>query len=514
MTDPADNAAATTTGPAAADVLPTEERRLHPLSWLFVLIASLKQFVLPLLILVIFGGRDEDRYELIGALGVIAVLVVASVWRYFTYRYRVGDDSLQVRSGVFERSLREIPFSRIHNVALHQSLLHRLFGVAEVRLESAGGTRPEAEMRVLRMREALALEALVRRHARAAGEDAATDQATGEDPGTLLELSLGEVIRHGLISNRGMVVIGAGFAAISQVNPDLVGGLIERWATTLLGSLDLAHMGFMQYLVGGLSLALGFVLLLQGLSVALSLMQYYRFRLLETGPRLTTERGLLTRIRTSAARRRIQAWTLREGLLQRLYRRRSLQVDTASSRYQSEQRAFRDLAPVARPERCDALIRHLLPDADWPLPGWQPLHPRAWWRMALPGVTLGLLAAALLGWRWGAVGLFGLLWIPWALLVAHRNGQRAGYAINDELVAVREGWWSRHWRFAEIDKLQVLRLRRSPLDRRTGMASLWLDTAGAGSFAPPLRIRFMSLDQASALQARLSVDIARRPLRW
>ena len=50
----------------------------------------------------------------------------------------------------------------------------------------------------------------------------------------------------------------------------------------------------------------------------------------------------------------------------------------------------------------------------------------------------------------------------------------------------------------ELDKLQVLRLRRGPLDRRLGMATLWLDTAGAGAFAPPLRIRFLPLDAAQA----------------
>ena len=78
---------------------------------------------------------------------------------------------------------------------------------------------------------------------------------------------------------------------------------------------------------------------------------------------------------------------------------------------------------------------------------------------------------------------------------------------------MRAGWWSRHWRFAELDKLQALRLTQSPLDRRFGMASLWLDTTGAGTFAPPLRIRYLAESEARALHARLGREIARRPLR-
>ena len=52
----------------------------------------------------------------------LVALLAAAVWRYLTFRYRIGADSVFVRSGLFERSLRQIPFSRIHDVALHQTL--------------------------------------------------------------------------------------------------------------------------------------------------------------------------------------------------------------------------------------------------------------------------------------------------------------------------------------------------------------------------------------------------------
>ena len=86
--------------------------------------------------------------------------------------------------------------------------------------------------------------------------------------------------------------------------------------------------------------------------------------------------------------------------------------------------------------------------------------------------------------------------------------------MNDAVVAVRGGWWSRHWRFAEVDKLQALQLTRNALDRRFGTASLSFDTAGAGALAPPLRIRFLPASVARELHDRLAATLARRPLRW
>jgi putative membrane protein len=491
------------------------ERRLHPLSWLFVLLAQLRQFIVPLAALLFFGQRDDQAlWPLVG----VAVLALASVWQYFTYRYRIDGDSLVVRSGMLHRQLRQIPFARIHNVALHQTLLHRMFDVAEVRLESAGGIKPEAQMRVLRMADALALEELVRR--RAPAPDAAGDEATAIAPRveaparTLLQLPPMEVLRLGLVSNRGLLVLGGGAAAFSQFNPRMFSGVFESWGKAMFGWADAHHFGAQEYLAVGASLLAAFVLLLRAFSVLLALLQYFGFRLDEQGRRLTVEHGLLTRVRTSTPRRRIQAWTLHEGLMHRLLRRRSLEVDTAAGGEPGKQRSLRDLAPIARAEACDALVRHLLPGAQWPPERWQPLHRLAWLRLAWPGALLALLACAAACLRFGAWGLLALAWLPWSAFVASRHARHAGFACDERLVAVHGGWWSRHWRFAEIDKLQALQLAQSPLDRRFGMATLRLDTAGATSAGPPLRMHYLPEAVARELFERLGAAVAARKLRW
>lgn len=492
------------------------EQRLHPLSWLFVLVAQLRQFVLPLLALLVFGQRDEYAFWPLIGVGVLALL---SVWRYFTYRYRLEPSSIVIRSGLLHRHLREVPFARIHNVALHQSLLHRMFDVAEVRLESAGGARPEAQMQVLKLSDAMALEALVRRGtapSTSAPADAGADRAAGEARGeTLLRLPPMEVVRLGLVSNRGLLVLGGGFAAVSQVNSRLVGNLFEQWGQSLFGYADAHRFDAGVYVLAGASLVLAFVLLLRLFSIALALLGYFGFRLEAHGRRLTVERGLLTRLRSSVPRRRIQAWTLEEGLAHRLLRRRSLHVDTAVGEQPGQpSRGLRELAPIATAGACDALVRHLLPGIAWPPAQWQPLHPRAWLRLALPGVALSLCAGAALCWRFGPWGLLALAWLPWSVFVARRHAQHAGYACAGELLASRRGWWSRHWRFAELDKLQALQWRQSPLDRACGMATLSLDTAGASAWSPPLRLRYLPASEARALFERLGAALSQRPLRW
>jgi len=493
--------------PTAADA----ERRLHPMSWLFVLIQQLKQFIFPLLALLLFGQRDT--YALWGLVGV-GVLALVSVWQYFTYRYGVVGDALVVRSGVLQRSVRVIPFARIHNVGLKQSLLHRLVGVAEVQLESAGGNKPEAQMRVLKLEDALALETLVRNRGAVAAEGA---QAEPEAI-PLFSMDNGEVLRLGLVSNRGTILLAAAFGGMWQF-PGLREGLFEDFGRALFGWAGDQHLGPAGYVLGGLSLLLLGIVVLRLLSMLIALLQYHGFELRELGKRLTVERGLLARWRTSASRRRIQAWTLHEGVLHRLLKRRSLHVDTAVTEEEqysqdSSQRALRELAPIGTPEACDQLVEHLLPNAQWGALDWNLLPPATWWRLWWTGVPMVLLATVAVTWRFGAWGLLVLAWLPWSAFVAWQHARRLAWVVNDGLVAVRGGWWTRHWRFAEIDKLQALQLSRNAVDRRHGTATLAFDTAGANAMGPQLRIRFMPVGDARALYDRLAGTLAQRPLRW
>ena len=198
--------------------------RLNPWSWLFVLLMQLRHYLLPLVALLVFGQRgDRDpMWAQLIPLSAIAALVVVSVLQYLSYRYRIGSDAITVRSGLLSRNRREIPFARIHNVEVRQNPLHRLFGVAELRLESAGGVRPEAEMRVLKLDQALALERLVRQRGQApqtVAGDAPQDIANDDDEQVLLRLSAWDVVRMGLLSNRGWALAVAALGVLFQTVP-------------------------------------------------------------------------------------------------------------------------------------------------------------------------------------------------------------------------------------------------------------------------------------------------------
>jgi putative membrane protein len=496
-----------TTASEPAPGLAAVERRLHPLSWLFLLLAQLRQFAIPLIALLLFGTGGDRPWELIGAASAV-LLALGAVLQYFSYRFRIEADELTIRSGIFQRTVRHIPLRRIQNVALRRSLLHRLAGVAEVRLESAAGSqRAEAEMRVLSLADAAALEALVQASRR--GLDPAADGQAGEGQAAsaapLLQLPTAELVRLGLASNRGMVVVAAALGALSQYARDGFGRSIRAAAELTTGAVRELMPGPTEWLAGVLVLLLAALLLLRLLSVVLAILRLHGFRLDQDGERLSVEAGLLTRLRGHASRHKIQRWMLTQNLWLRLMGRFGLRIETAAAHGPgSDRQALTELVPIAPQATVDALLQRWLPALDWPRLDWQPLHPQAWRRFLLPPLLLTVAATLLLVLRTGPWGLLLLGLLPLWWLRAWRLARWSGWWVDARFVAWRSGWPDRHWQLVEIDRIQLLRVEQSPFDRRRGMASLLIDTAGADPRQPALRLRYLPEDTVRELAGRLS----------
>ncbi|MCX7557653.1 PH domain-containing protein [Xanthomonadaceae bacterium JHOS43] len=499
------------------------ERRLHPLSWMFVLLLQIKGFALPLIALLVFG-RNEDSWQWWGLIAV-ALMTLAAVAQYFTYRFRIDADELVIRSGLFQRNVRHVPLARIQSVALHRNLLHQIAGVAEVRLESAvGGDEPEAQMRVLSMADAAALERVIehrRGAARAVVAAASGDAPAMAMPGApdapatqvLLQLPLLELLKLGLASNRGTVLLAAGAGALMQFGGEVVFEKLGDWPRQGLEWLTTLGVSLLVWATLGLVILLLAVIAGRVLGIVLTLLAHFRFTLEQAGPRVSVERGLLTRIRASAPLRRIQHWTLRQGVVLRLFGRSSLRVETAALRMGNEEQTVSELVPVASPDTLDALLRRWLPE--WPGQfEFRPLHPRAWRRLCLAPCILTLGASAVLLHFIGLKALFGLALVPFWVWLARQQARAAGYAVEGDFLVWRSGWLDRRISFTRIEKLQGLRLVQSPFDRRHGMASLNADTAGAHPLGHRLHLIHLPESEARALYRRLATHLARTPWQW
>ena len=134
------------TGPQIPDAPPMEW--LHPTSLIFDVIAHGRTYIVPAMI-ALFSAASGNWGGIWFAAIFFVPAITVSIIRFFTLRFVIRDHELIVTEGLLFRKARTVPVSRIQNVDLVQNVLHRLIGVAEVRVETASGTEPEAVLRVL-----------------------------------------------------------------------------------------------------------------------------------------------------------------------------------------------------------------------------------------------------------------------------------------------------------------------------------------------------------------------------
>jgi putative membrane protein len=439
-------------------------------------------------------------------LGIGVMIVPLAIARYFTFSYRMNSDRIIIRSGLLHKTVRDIAFTRIQNVSLNQGVLQRLMGVAEVHLETGGSEKEEGRMRVLGLSEARQLQSIIRSQ-----EITAHTLNTPKDTEQLLlTLPVRELLKLGFISNRGMLLVAAGIGGLMQLNWQLPQKIFRQASAWLWDhSTELSHNSITAYVIGGIIFLLTGFVLLRIISMLQAVLHYHGFLLSSDVHRLSIERGLLNRFQGSLPRTRIQAWTLQQGWLQRQFQRFALRIDAAAGRVKSEHKEAQwQLAPIADAAGIQGIIDAVLPNKSWPIVQWRPLHPHAWKRKFKTPATL-LLVPTLIGayWAWPFAALMLLaypcLWLQSTLWARH-----AGYSFQQDLIAVREGWIDKTWRFAEVRKVQAVYLQQSPFDRRYGMATVFCDTINAGAFEPDLAVRYLPFEEALRLYHEISAKIS------
>lgn len=71
----------------------------------------------------------------------IVFFALGYVWSrlvYHFYQYELRDDEFRKEYGVFNKKYASIPYDRIQNVDISRTLLQRIFGISEIRIQTAG----------------------------------------------------------------------------------------------------------------------------------------------------------------------------------------------------------------------------------------------------------------------------------------------------------------------------------------------------------------------------------------
>ncbi len=468
--------------------------RLHPWTLLFELLGVARQLLIPLLYWVI------SDFSIFGALLVLVfglLSLLLTIARYRSFRYRVAADELVIEQGLLRHQERHIPLANIQEIRLEQNLIQRWLGVARADIETSTGNGVEASLAVLAVSDIAHLRRSVFGVQAAAAVSPVPAPDAAETP--LLALSPRALLAAGLTSNSIFTLflaLGALFRfaeewlpedkrravwhaiadatrALGQQSPWTAAALLACWAGALL-------------------------LLSVTLSGLLSLVRFYDFRLTQQGAALRRTYGLFTRHVSNLSPARIQLIAVEQTVLRRLCGWAALRVEVASVTYErQEERQGRGLlAPLVRSAEVNNLLRRFLADDLPDERAWRSVSPLAVRRGILR--RLGwLIPAAVICWWWWTwlLGWLVLVGLPVIVLVSRLDSCARGYIATPRYWFVRQGWANRVIHVVPVQNIQTVVIRQTPFDRRLGLATLILDTAGP----TPVVIRDVPATETEAL---------------
>jgi len=456
-------------------------RRVHPLSPLLQTIG----FIVAVALIAIYNLVDvidvadeiADGWSLrilliiVGGLLIFLLLVGGWLWLAWTRtRFAVDERAIYFQQGVLAKQQRVARLNRVQAVDIVQPLVARIFGLARLDIEVAGGADSKIQISYLKLSEARALrdEILGQVKRAKAPQDAVGEATTGSAAGPLADV-LAETDAPAELEYQMLQVPPGRLIASSLLSSSTVAMII----VLLLGMLPLFIARGMEGVIigGGIFVAVILPLLFALVAVVWSqLNSGYNFRLSVGLDGVRVRRGLLETRSQTIAPGRIQAVQLHQGIIWRMLGWWKVQVNVAGYGVNTENASTVQtvLLPVGDRDQALTALWTVLPD----------LGSRD---------VLATLDAALEGSGNDAGFMTSPQRARWLDPIAWRHN---GVLLTQTATIIRRNRFRRTVTFIPHARVQSVRLSQGPLERRLRL----VDFASHSVPGPILNLRAIHLE--------------------
>ncbi|MEC1180273.1 PH domain-containing protein [Metasolibacillus meyeri] len=445
--------------------------KLHPISAIINCVKALKSMLIPIAIIAVANGfnfsfdfRDERFFQTMFPLIILSIAVLFTLFngiiKWWTFTYWFEDNELRVQHGLFVKKKRFIPYDRIQSLNYKEGIFHRIFGLVQVTVETAGNKAGKAEAE---------LTAITREAANMIENETKKVKETqqvleGEELPTarlIHKMSPKDLIILATTSNSIGVVLAGVLAVVSQFSEFI--------------PYDWIYAEMEQLLRFGFLLIIAFVifglLVAWGVSVAITFINYYNFEVSEENERLIITRGLLEKKRITIPLNRVQAIKIVENPFRQLFGLAAVIVESAGGGFGGEKDKTVVLFPLISKKKMNESLQLLFSQFDLNLEGAvrPPKRARPYF-YRIDFVWLVPLIGAL-SYFFFPYGMLSLLLIIPVLLLGIWQFKTARFKISNEQITIMYRALSRVTFIAEKRRIQIVEQQQNYFQKRKNIAS-------------------------------------------
>lgn len=502
--------------------------------------------LLPSIVIPLLAAQSLGNTGLILFLGILAIGVIALGYQILAWRQTwlsAEPEQLMIRSGLFWKKSKAIPYEKINTIDLSRNLFQRVFGTCRIKIDTGavtGGDKKGSEVNlVFTIAQAEAIRATILALAAGSGVPSLRDGFAEQHPGqadvrptvaapdgnpytrpeyqtaasdgngaeslpatrTTVRARTSDFFLYGLTESKFLAIFGLifGFMAFAGELIDeqaiewignklqIVWGQVSQWEIIIVILLSAAVFAAI-YLVANI------------VSILFAIVRFYNFSASREGDNIHIEYGLLTAKSYTLPIKNIHAVIIGQNLFRQLLHQCSVEV--VSIGYGDEKNEVALLIPMIRLDRLEEILGSILPEYKGELP-LQPAPIAAIRRYFLVPALALLTGVAIAACFWTSALFSLIILLPWLGVSRWLNYRNAGISYSADRLEARSGGFTRKRYRVRMDAIQSVSASSHPFLERSGLRNYRIDY-----HAPALRaiIRVKFLAQSHLNDLRLLLD--------
>ncbi|HDR7514925.1 PH domain-containing protein [Bacillus mobilis] len=293
-------------------------KRQHPIT---ILLGIRVATLLPFIFLVLFksDGQVEPWYFFhLVLLAIIFIMAIFSAIKWYFKVYWVENNIVHIKHGVFVKKESYLNKERVQNISTSSNIIYQVLGLTKLNIEVAGGgSEPEVMLAGIREDEAKELIAVLHKERSVVTEET----SAVEESETVYQLTAKEILLASITSGRFGLVFSGLLLIYTEFNQFLPKWLINKVEAYVMdnGVYELIVMAAILMVISWIISTAGYAL------------KYANFKIERKGNEIRIVQGLFDKKEFVLKLHRIQAITVKEGILRQPFGYCSVEVEVIQS---------------------------------------------------------------------------------------------------------------------------------------------------------------------------------------
>lgn len=455
----------------------SKSSRLHPATILIQMITMIYRYLVPLGVLVMLREQNSETeglfWWIIGGISLLICILTWTLVTWYRYTYYVKNGEFRIEHGVWFRKAHSIPFERIQSINNEEGVLHRLFSVVKLRVETASNSDVGTELQAVSRKEAERLQTILtadHKQVIPTNNNKTDENKTQKDKirGTYKRITLKQLFILSLTPGALFLIIPFVGSSISILEYFIsVESMFGFMVKNLYVEPHLHSIVIVTSVVFAIALAISFIA---------NMIKFGNFCVTHSRDHLILERGFFERRRSIVPLNRIQAVQIKESLFRQIFGLATVRVMYLGGGDDSN--ASLVVYPLLSSREIESFLQDFLPDHSLKEIKLTGIPRRSWHYFVTFDAVTNSFIAAILTYFFFPWGVWSLLFVALFFIYGHVSYRDEGWHLRGDNLVARSRLFTRSTVIVTRKRIQSSSVKQTIFQRRNDLMAFQFDVAG------------------------------------